>query len=393
MSSLKNFSHNKKRVVLLTLASFPVGNVSTLRYTSYLKSLYSNDVEPYVVIYSPSNMARQQPARKGTVDGIKFFYSTKPTWTYGCIPEKIIYLIIGIVSSIRYLNKISPDVIILYGDNLFIINIIFGIYAKLKSIKYIGDRSELPPEKIRDSRWKMLLYGLKQKMFDGMIIMTKQLMQFYGQYSKNPHFCFFMPMTIDPSRFKGLTRKNVAHPYIAVVFGIHNRDGLSDTIKSFEYYCKKGGSYELRLIGDFESMPNYDELNTMIQHSTFKNRIIILGRQPNNVIPAILVNASILMTTPKYYISGGFPTKLGEYMLSGVPVVATKTGELLDYIEPEKDMLMCEPGDIEAISDALLRIENDDCLAKHLSHNALIKAKAAFCADSYINDFKSFLEL
>ena len=156
-------------------------------------------------------------------------------------------------------------------------------------------------------------------------------------------------------------------------------------------YCQKGGKYDLWLIGDYDKMPNKETLYQIIQSSDYSNKIKILGRQANQALPSILVGASISMTTPNYYVSGGFPTKLGEYMLSGVPIVATKTGELLDYITPNEDMLMSEPGDINNISDCLLRLEQDSSLAKVLSANAKRKAEKVFCADSYLKAFQAFL--
>lgn len=392
MNDLKTLHrYHAQRIAVITQAPFPVGNVSTMRIISYLKSLVKIDIYAYVLVYCPTRMASGIQVSEGVYEGINFQYATDITWKKYNLLYKIVYLLKGLFNSLSYLKSQNISTIILYGDNLFIVNLFYWLYTRLKGIRYIGDRSELPLEKIRKSCLKLYFYGLKQKMFDGIIVMTKRLVQFYSRYSSKQDYLFMLPMTIDSERFQGVQKVYIHDHYIATVFGTHNRDGLFETIKSFEIYCKKGGSFNLRLIGDFENMPNKSSLESLINNSDYKSRIIILGKQANEVVPSILFNASVLVTTPNYYSSGGFPTKLGEYMLSGVPIVATDVGEVSNYIIPDVDMLLCKPGDIEGISSAMLMLERNSNFARKIALNAERKAKDVFCADSYINELVKFL--
>lgn len=381
---------NNLRVAVITQAPFPQGNVSTMRYTSYLKALNKEGVFTYVLIYTPTRMAAINKGRVGCCDGIKYQYSTLITWNKYDLVNKIYYLIKGLISSIHYLKENKIGIIVLYGDNRFIVHLFYYLYSRFTKKRFIGDRSELPSIKVRKSKIRMFFYGLKQKMFDGIIVMTKQLEKFYHQYSSNNDYIFFLPMTIDSDRFKKV-QIGTSDDYIAVVFGIHNRDGLYESLLSYELYRKKGGTYNLNLIGDFDNMPNKKELEAAIGNSNYKSDIHILGKQENDKVPQLLANARILLTTPNFYISGGFPTKLGEYMLSGVPIVATIAGEILDYIVPNEDMLLNNPQDFDGISDSLLMLEKDMALGKLLSTNALNKAKNVFCADNYIDELVNFL--
>lgn len=390
-NSSMSFHDYEPRLALITHAPFPIGNVSTMRFTSYLKALKKSSIFTYVLIYCPTRMAAHIKERSGEYEGIKYQYATDITWKKYNIINKILFLVKGLLSSVSFLKKNRISTIILYGDNPFVVNLFYWAYAKLTKTRFVGDRSELPSIEERESKVRLFIYGLKQKMFDGIIIMTKQLMQFYAQYSRKEDFLFFLPMTIDPSRFKGVERKHQCRPYIAAVFGTHNRDGLLETLKSFDLYCQKGGGYDIKLVGDYDNMPNKADLDSQLASSAYRDRVHILGRQPNDKVPDILFNASILLTTPNFYVSGGFPTKLGEYMLSGVPIVATIAGELLDYITPGTDMLMSAPGDFNMISDNLLNIEKSPEYAKNLAVNAKHKAEDIFCADSYIIKLKSFL--
>ncbi len=50
---------------------------------------------------------------------------------------------------------------------------------------------------------------------------------------------------------------------------------------------------------------------------------------------------------------GGFPSKLGEYLSTGNPVVITNTGEISDYLEDGVSAFIAEPDSIESFSDKL----------------------------------------
>jgi glycosyltransferase involved in cell wall biosynthesis len=138
-------------------------------------------------------------------------------------------------------------------------------------------------------------------------------------------------------------------------------------------------------------MPNKDELDKLTLDESVAGSIRICGLMQNDKVPQKLADASCQMTTPNFYVSGGFPTKIGEYMLSGVPVVATNAGDLLKYIEPEKEMLFSEPGDLHDIARNLLRIENDPESGTEMAARARKKVLAVFNADSYAQDLCRFL--
>ena len=68
------------RCAVITMAPFPKGNVSTVRYTSYLKSLVKEKCYTFVLIYCPTRMAAHINNRFGIYEGINYQYATKPTW-------------------------------------------------------------------------------------------------------------------------------------------------------------------------------------------------------------------------------------------------------------------------------------------------------------------------
>lgn len=379
------------RCAVITMAPFPKGNVSTLRYTSYLLSLVKKNVYAMVLVYCPTLMAKHIHSLCGSYKGIKYQYATKATWDkFSPMFVKAFYLFIGLFKSIRYLKTNKINVLILYGENPFIVNAFYYIVCKIENIKYLGDRSEYPSLSVRRSKIKSWIYKKKIGLFDGMIVMTHELDEYYSLCSKRNNFCFLLPMTIDIGRFDNLGERHRGG-YIAAVFGTHNRDGLYETLLAFHHYIELQGIYDLWLIGNYASMPNKSDLDELIVKFHLKSRVRILGEVSIDKVPEILYNASCLITTPNFYISGGFPTKLGEYMLSGTPIVATSAGEIESYINDGQEILLASPGDTEKIAENLIFVEQNPNVAAVMALNAQKKVRKVFCADTYVDDLINFV--
>ena len=118
---------------------------------------------------------------------------------------------------------------------------------------------------------------------------------------------------------------------------------------------------------------------------------MILGKQPIEVVPSLLYNSSCLLTTASTYISGGFPTKLGEYLLSGVPVVATKAGEISNFLEDGINSYLCEVDNWEDISEKLFYIHNHSFEAAKIGKSGYQLAITKFNILTYLKDLTFFL--
>ena len=74
------------------------------------------------------------------------------------------------------------------------------------------------------------------------------------------------------------------------------------------------------------------------------------GVIPAEQMPQMLKNACVLVLARPDSLQAqcGFPTKLGEYLLTGNPVVVTRVGDIPLFLENQKTALLAEqrnPGD------------------------------------------------
>lgn len=68
----------------------------------------------------------------------------------------------------------------------------------------------------------------------------------------------------------------------------------------------------------------------------------------------------VLLARPSnIQVQGGFPTKLGEYLATGNPVVVTKVGEIPDYLIDGENAFLSDPDSPDSFSKKLMECLND----------------------------------
>ena len=79
------------------------------------------------------------------------------------------------------------------------------------------------------------------------------------------------------------------------------------------------------------------------------------------------------------------PNSVGEAMLLGTPVVASNTGGIPSMVDHEKEGLLFEKGNIEALAGAIIRTWEDNLLVDEMTANARRRARKTHDADENYN--------
>jgi glycosyltransferase involved in cell wall biosynthesis len=91
--------------------------------------------------------------------------------------------------------------------------------------------------------------------------------------------------------------------------------------------------------------------------------------------------------------SEGLPRVIMEAFARGRPVVATAVGGIPDLVDTGRNGLLVEPGDAQALADALLRVLEDRQLAERLSRGALDSAeRLRWTPDRYANALRDLVD-
>ncbi len=388
MALLEN---KKKNIAVIFFGPFPIGNASTLRVFSYCRSIVKSGCNLKVFILAPTAEAAINKDHAGNYKGVSFENISRITWSdKPSIFIKFWYYIYGIFRALILINRGGYNGIITYHNTLFFA-FVFRIYSLLKGIPFVIDKTEYPYNYRNSGRFGKFIRVFNLKFFSGIITITKELESFYSKYNRT----FLLPMTIDPERYSDIKKNQVDDEYIAVVVGSHNRDGIFDSIKVYSEYVKLAVNLnsirKLYVIGDLSSKPDYQSILEFLKDNGIYNLVKILGRVRGDEMPKLLLNAKCLLSTPSSFPSGGFPTKLGEYLLSGIPVLMTIVGEVESYLQNGIDFLGSYPGNYEEMAKNILLIQENQDFANKVGENGRNAALKNFNADNYVNELIDFI--
>lgn len=299
---------------------------------------------------------------------------------------------------ISSLNKEKKDVVLFVTSNYGLI-LLLELYCKITRTKIVNERSEFPfvlMSKNKLKQWLAPIYtNTAYKMLDGMIIMTDPLMDYYKK--KAAKHCKFLkvPMTVDASRFvqnehPGETKYGDYVAYCGNMGG--NKDGLSNLLKAFSIVEKRGYPLNLVLIGGANSQDEYKNLRKLNDDLGNKN-VVFYGTASREVMPALLKGAKILaLARPSSLQStGGFPTKLGEYLSTGNPVVVTAVGDIPVYLKDNENAFVVQPDDVETFADKLCYVWDNYDEAVNIGRKGQELALTVFSGDYQAKNIESFL--
>ncbi len=332
-------------IAVVNTLQIPSGEASVNRILSYSKGMVEKGDQITILSSAFSETS------VGVVNGVKFI-------NYGIKGNKL-SLLTSLVKILTKLRKGDFDATILVSNSLLLIYPL-AIICRLKGIKLIQEKSEFPFVLMKkgfiNKMWASFYTSTTYKLFDGLIVMTKPLMDYFADKVKKKCKLIEVPMTVDLERFAIGKSENMYGDYIAYCGNMAgNKDGVMNLIEAFDIASKKIKEVKLLLIGG-SSAP--EDLVKIKEYAKDKGdgRIIFYGRASREEMPQLLVNAKALaLARPSSLQStGGFPTKLGEYLATSNPVIVTAVGDIPRFLN-ETNSFIVEPDNNQKFAE---RIEN-----------------------------------
>ncbi|HHJ10637.1 MAG TPA: glycosyltransferase [Bacteroidetes bacterium] len=333
-------------------------------------------------------------------DGITFRNCFTLSREKDSIVRKLIMRIKTYYSSYRILchsHIISGTFLYIYSVSLFD-HIFFYLLKKAYRLRYINERNEYPqlirqPEKYKTFIYKALILPWCFRLFDGMVIMTGSLIRFYKSYTKKSCKILKIPMTVDFRRFECQAERN--EKYIGYAGSLNCRkDGLDILIRAFHLIHSEFPEYYLRIVGDTENTKEKEFLRNLCSDLQIKDRVIFMGEKNRNEIPEFICMASLLVLPrpESKQAEGGFPTKLGEYLASGNPVVVSDVGEISEYLRDGQDAYFVEPGNTQDLANKIRLALSNYSEAERIGIEGKRTARHYFDYFSHVNHIEEFFD-
>jgi len=373
------------QIIIISLFSYPSGMSGTNRIASLAKGLAELGHQVKIFCLMPSEKRGRMINHEivGVSDGVEFEYTAGTLIWPDSKLGKMIAMFRGYVRAIPLVRKFHRqhgiDCIIALSGSIAV-NALFYVYSRIYRLKYLVTLDEYPALVYVSSRKKKLLRYLQlkyyYKMFDGMIIMTRSLISYYRKFARPNVSILHVPMTVDCERFANVEKSDAAcraAPYIAycgMFDSSTNKDGIDILIKAFAKIAEKHAAVKLYLIGgatDREAGA-ISSMKQLVAGLNLNERVVFTGKVHRDQMPQYLSDATMLALARPQSLraEGGFPTKLGEYLMTGNPVVVTAVGEIPDYLQDGVNAFIAVPGDIDSFAEKMDKVLTNTGLAKEV---------------------------
>lgn len=227
---------------------------------------------------------------------------------------------------------------------------------------------------------------------DGMFVISTALKEWFVSKGVEENRVSIINVIVDSTRFEGLEKQH-GQRYIAYCgTASNNKDGVDRLIKAFALISAKHPDVYLHIIGRTPDKNQSFENAQLAQNLGIKEKVVFTGPVKMEDMPQILTNAEVLaLARPdNEQARYGFATKMGEYLLSGNPVVVTKVGDFPLFLTDCESVIFAEPDNIDSFAQKL-----DWALSNPEKANeiGLQGKKIAFKSFNYLTEVKKTTQI
>ena len=284
---------------------------------------------------------------EAAIEGVTFRYC----WGDVVIKNRYLKILYSYRCARKYVKTIpaGSDVLLLGATDYF------PFFMRRKDIKLYYETTEYPGLFRKGGRLQN--YFKKCQQLKHIFVISRPLKQLFVENGIPEEKVTIVNMTVDPQRFDGVEKNPSVEKYIAYCGTIsNNKDGVDGLLQAFALTHRSHPEVKLYIIGATPDVEDRAGNMRLIDELGVQSAVVFTGIVPASEMPQILKNAAVLTLDRPDNIQAkyGFPTKLGEYLLTGNPVVITKVGDIPLFLEDGKSALLCEDNDPTGFASKLI---------------------------------------
>lgn len=364
----------KKLIIMSSIANFPHGGGGSARIFAYATAFKKMGVECEVWCLKASNLDIP-PA--GEYAGITYRYTSGSTRVGGTIFEKIRLELTSIRTLFSLLLKKGRsreiEAVLFYSPEHAQFLLPAWLAARLGGARFIGERTEYPFT--GDAPWRRKTFlnvareALVYPMFDGFIVISKYLEEYVRPRLKKRAWLLRAPIIVDTARFADAADKT--KPEDIICYCGMDTSEQQRAVEIFSKVAADQPNWNVMIIGAVSDKLKKALVESEALYGISNDRIILAGSVTREEMPAVLARAKILILprASGMFSTAGFPTKLGEYLATGRPVVVTDTGDISDYLADRQNAFLAPADDNEAFADTLRHVMLDYQAAMDIGMN------------------------
>lgn len=372
--------------------AFPDGTGSTSRVIAFAKGILSNGGLVNVFCPKPTenhSTGNRNMQLKGVYEGVPFEYTCGRRLIANTRIGALILYLKGLFGSFINILQIhrnqSVDAIILWYGELPLNFLFFFVLAKVIGAVLVLEKSEYPyvySKKTLSVRIMIMFYEhITLKCVDGVIVISEFLKGYFEKHLGEKAKIFKMPIIVDTDRFFSDHQKNrFVNKKIIYCGNLDHHSEIIELLESFERISNDFPEWSLEVIGPISDLSVMSVFNSFIYNNSLEERVVFVGSVPRAEIPERLRDGDI-MVLPRAsgtFSNAGFPTKLGEYLATGKPVIVTDTGDICEYLKDKVSAYLVLPNDINAFAGVLSYVISNYAEAIEVGQNGRMVAMREF---------------
>lgn len=338
---------------------FPFGKAATQRVRLIGRALTEQGAKVTVVCTRNTEKPDSQMNKtsKGIYDQVNYIYTSGNTIRPASFIGRRIADIRGILFGVKWLyseyrrgnlNAIYSFITI---QRVTIYRIIFGVLAKILGIPFIIEINERPwslHEKVH------ILGTFLNPAFlsKGGIVISDYLLDYMENNCNQGKYNYLvLPILVDTKEYSICTQKIEKWVTFAAAPGYTKE--LVFILKAMMIVWNEFPDVELHLLGGHSK----EQILSCTYNANYNEKIVSHGYVSRDIYWQILSQSYILLVPlfDEIKSKARFPTKIGEYLSTGRPILTNSAGEIDRYFTNDENAFIAESYSVESFATSIIR--------------------------------------
>lgn len=375
-----------------TTNPFPVGMAGTKRIQCYSKGLIAAGNTVYIHVCNRLFNTKEESEYPccGEYNGINYDYISGLIKHKNKILRGLDWYVFDALRCFTHVmkNVQKGDRMLVYLYPIFT-QIVLLFAAWLKGVKVVKETCEHPSALGNvNSKWYKLCKWFEYKFvmphYDGFIVISRELEKFVLKYKSCKAKCMIIPILVE-NPFENanftLLKSEYTIPYIIHTGTMHEqKDSISKILHAFSRFKEETNS-ECRLVFTGPQANENCSYLPLIKQLCIEDSVDLLGLVSTERIARLqhFATMTIIYKSDNLQTRNCFPTKLGEMLICGTPVITTTVGDANLYLENERTAFIIAPEDEVKLVEYMKYILNNP------RESVEVGSAGRFVAEKYFN--------
>lgn len=272
-----------------------------------------------------------------------------------------------------------------FYDNL--LEFLLLLVCKIKGAKAVREVCEHPSSLYTDTFFNRITFWIEYNclfpLFNGFICISHSLKSFVEDYKNKKAQTIIIPILVDEDAvsFDSQQYKNTYDvPYIIHTGTMkEQKDSVSKILRAFASF-KKNDKTKCRLVFTGPQANDKCSYIPLMKKLGIFEFVDLLGLLPLQQVASLQHYASmtIIYKSDNLQTRNCFPTKLGEMLLSGIPVITTSVGDANIYIKHNESAFVIDEDDDDSLVKYIELLLTDSDLRNQIGCNGRQVANECF---------------